>query len=174
MNIDDLDGVVEKIEAEGHEVFTLADQLDDFKRNFLVLDSLRGAVGAVALIVAGLGIINTMVTSIPERTREIGVMKAIGGSDGDIRRIFLVEAGTIGVAGGAFGVLLGWLVTRIANAIANAYIRPQGFDPVNLFHIPVWLVAGAVVFSVGVSLLAGVYPAMRAARVDPVRALRHD
>lgn len=173
-NIDDLDAVVAEVEEMGFEVFTLADQLDEFKRNFMILDALLGAVGVVALIIAGLGIINTMVTSILERTREIGVMKAIGGSESDIARIFFVEAATIGVLGGVFGVALGWLVTRIANAIANAYIRPQGFEPVNLFHIPLWLIAGALAFSVGVSLLAGLYPAVRASRVDPVKALRHD
>lgn len=74
----------------------------------------------------------------------------------------------------AFGLALGWVVTRIANAVANHYLRPQGVPEVDLFYMPVWLIAGALVFSVGVSLLAGLYPASRAARVDPVQALRHD
>jgi putative ABC transport system permease protein len=115
-----------------------------------------------------------MVTSILERTREIGIMKAIGGSEGDIRKIFFVEAATIGVIGGVFGLILGWVVTRIANVIANSYLRPEGFAPVDFFFIPLWLIMGAIAFAVGVSLLAGVYPAVRAARVDPVQALRHD
>ncbi len=123
---------------------------------------------------AALGIINTMVTSILERTREIGVMKAIGGSERDIRWIFFSEAATIGFFGGAFGLALGWVVTRIANAVANHYLRPQGVPEVDLFYMPLWLIAGAMAFAVGVSLLAGLYPATRAARVDPVQALRHD
>ncbi len=115
-----------------------------------------------------------MVTSILERTREIGVMKAVGGSETDIRWIFFSEAATIGLVGGAFGLALGWTVTRIANTVANHYLRPQGVPEVDLFYMPIWLIAGALVFSVGVSLLAGFYPASRAARVDPVQALRHD
>jgi len=170
----DVEGISEEIEAMALNAVTLSDQLDDFRRGFLIMDTILGAIGAVALIVAALGITNTMVTSILERTREIGIMKALGGTEGEIRAVFLVEAGTIGIVGGALGLLLGWGVTRIANVVANAYLRPEGFAAVDLFHLPLWLIAGAVGFSVLVSLIAGVYPAGRAARVDPVRALRHD
>ncbi|MBN2566205.1 MAG: ABC transporter permease, partial [Candidatus Eisenbacteria bacterium] len=170
----DLSPVREAIEGMGYGVIAVADQLEEIKQSFLIMDALLGTVGTIALIVAALGIINTMVTSILERTREIGVMKAIGGSEGDIRGIFFAEAATIGLAGGTFGLVLGWAVTRIANAVANHYLRPQGVPEVELFHIPIWLIAGAIAFSVGVSLLAGLYPASRAAAVDPVKALRHD
>ncbi len=170
----DLGPVRDAVEEMGYGVIAIADQLEEFKRNFLIMDALLGAVGTVALIIASLGIINTMVTSILERTREIGVMKAIGGSEGDIRKIFFVEAATIGVLGGIFGLILGWVVTRISNVIANSYLRPEGFAAVDFFFIPLWLIAGAIAFAVAVSLLAGVYPAVRAARVDPVQALRHD
>jgi putative ABC transport system permease protein len=138
------------------------------------MDAVLGAVGTIALIVAALGIINTMVMSILERRREIGVMKAIGGSENDIKMIFIVEAGTIGFVGAVLGLLLGWVVTRIANFVANSYLLPEEAPLINLFHFPAWLVAGAVAFSVVVSLAAGLYPAVRAARVDPVTALRHD
>ena len=115
-----------------------------------------------------------MVMSILERTREIGVMKAIGGSDGDIRRIFLVEAAAIGFMGGVGGVTLGWLVGRVINFGANVYIKNQGGDAGNLFALPMWLIAGALGFSVLVSLVAGSYPAARAAKLNPMQALRHD
>ena len=170
----DVTPVREAVEEMGFGVLAVVDQLEEIKQSFLIMDALLGAVGAIALIVAALGIINTMVTSILERTREIGVMKAIGGSETDIRWIFFSEAATIGFLGGAFGLALGWGVTRIANAVANHYLRPQGVPEVDLFYMPVWLVAGAMAFAVGVSLLAGLYPATRAARVDPVQALRHD
>jgi putative ABC transport system permease protein len=173
-SMEDLSSVRETIEGMGYGVIAVTDQLEEIKRSFLIMDALLGTVGTIALIVAALGIINTMVTSILERTREIGVMKAIGGSEGDIRWIFFSEAATIGLAGGALGLVLGWAVTRIANAVANHYLRPQGVPQVELFHIPLWLIAGALAFSVGVSLLAGLYPASRAAAVDPVKALRHD
>jgi len=173
-SIDDLEPARAVVDSLGFGVLAIADELEEFRRNFLIFDSLLGAVGTIALIVASLGIVNTMVTSILERTREIGIMKAIGGSEIDIRRIFFVEAATIGVLGGVLGVLLAWVVTRIANVVANAHMRPEGFAEVDFFYLPGWLILGAIGFSIAVSLLAGVYPAMRAARVDPVKALRHD
>lgn len=163
-----------RLEAMGVGVFTIADQLKEIKRVFLIINSILGAIGAIALIVAGLGIINTMVMSILERTREIGIMKAIGGSEYEIRLIFFVEAAVIGFIGAIAGLVLGWVVTKIANLIVNTQLIPEGVEPVNMFYFPLWLIAGAVIFSILVSLAAGVYPAIRAARIDPVKALRHD
>src|SRR5262245_34611330 len=101
-------------------------------------------------------------------------MKAIGGSDADIRKIFLVEASAIGLLGGAAGIALGWAVSRAINFGANVYIRSQGGTEVNLFSLPLWLIGAAIGFSWVVSLIAGSYPARRAARLDPIQALRHD
>jgi len=173
-NADDLEPARSAIEAMGFSVVALADQLKEFRRSFLIIDALLGAIGVVAIVIAALGIVNTMVTSILERTREIGVMKAVGGGEGDIMRIFFVEAGAIGVIGGAFGVALGWAVTRVGNVVVNHYLRREGLPPADLFDMPVWLVLGAVAFSLVVTLVAGLYPALRAARVDPVAALRHE
>ena len=169
-----MDEVKASLDAMDVGVFTIADQLEEIKRGFLILDSILGAIGVIALIVAGLGIINTMVMSILERTREIGIMKAIGGSEKEIKMIFFVEAAVIGFVGAIFGLFLGWLVTRVANMVMNAQIIPDGMDPVNLFYFPLWLIFGAIAFSILISLAAGLYPAIRAARIDPVRALRHD
>jgi ABC-type antimicrobial peptide transport system permease subunit len=166
--------VKKRIEDMGYGVISIADQLEDFKKGFLIFDTLLGAVGTIALLVAALGIINTMVMSILERTREIGIMKAVGGGESDIRGIFFVEAGVIGFVGGVFGLGLGWLVTRIANVIANLVVAKQGGPHMDFFYIPLWLILGAMAFSICVSLLAGLYPAMRASRVNPVEALRHD
>jgi putative ABC transport system permease protein len=170
----DLPAVQAAIDTLGFGVISVADQLDSFKKGFVIFDTLLGAVGTIALVVASLGIINTMVMSILERTREIGIMKAVGADENDIKGIFFVEAGVIGFLGGVFGLGLGWLVTRIANAIANIYIAKQGGGHADLFYIPPWLILGAMGFSILVSLLAGLYPAVRAARVNPVEALRHD
>jgi len=166
--------VKEEIEKMGFGTFTIMDQLKEIQQGFLIMDSLLGAVGIIALVVAALGITNTMVMSILERTREIGIMKAIGGSEREIKGIFFIEAAIVGFLGGVFGLVLGWIVTRIANLVANAFIARQGGPHVELFYIPFWLILGAIAFSILVSLLAGLYPATRAARVDPVEALRHD
>jgi putative ABC transport system permease protein len=158
----------------GYGAFSINDALQGAKRAFIILDIVLSLIGSIALAVSSLGIMNTMVMSILERTREIGVMKAIGASDGDIRRIFLVEASTIGVLGGAAGVALGWVVGRVINFAANIYIQRQGGEPGNLFSLPLWLIASAIGFSWLVSLLAGSYPARRAAKLNPIQALRHD
>ena len=170
----DAEDVQKKIRDMGFSAFSLNDALQGARRAFIILDILLGLVGSIALVVASLGIVNTMVMSILERTREIGVMKAIGADDGDVRRIFLLEASTIGLAGGVVGVILGWVVGRAINFGANVYIEQQGGTTGQLFSLPWWLVAGALAFSAAVSLLAGSYPASRAARLDPIRALRHD
>jgi putative ABC transport system permease protein len=172
--IDEIDPVRKKIKKMGLQTYAIVDELDQMKRGFLLMDSILAAVGTIALIVAALGIINTMLMSILERTREIGIMKAIGGSEKDIRLIFFAEAAAIGLLGAAFGLLLGWGVTKLANYIANTSILPVNELPVNLFWFPAWLIAGAVAFSIVISLIAGLYPAIRAARIDPVKALRHD
>jgi len=166
--------VEDQIRKKGFSAFSLNDALQGAKRGFIILDIVLSLIGSIALTVSSLGIMNTMVMSILERTREIGIMKAIGGSDGDIRRIFLIEASAIGLFGGLTGVVLGWIVGRIINLGANVYIQTQGGTAGNLFSLPLWLIGGAVGFSVTISLIAGSYPAARAARLDPIRALRHD
>ncbi|HEX6464189.1 MAG TPA: FtsX-like permease family protein, partial [Vicinamibacterales bacterium] len=166
--------VEDEIKKKGLSAFSLNDALQGAKRAFIILDIVLSLIGSIALAVSSLGIVNTMVMSILERTREIGIMKAIGGSDGDVRRIFLIEASAIGGLGGIAGVLLGWAVGRVVNIAANVYIQQQGGEPGNLFSLPLWLIGGAIGFSVFVSLLAGSYPAGRAAKLNPIEALRHD
>jgi putative ABC transport system permease protein len=166
--------IEDKIKAMGLSAFSLTDALQGAKRVFIILDIVLSLIGSIALAVSSLGIVNTMVMSILERTKEIGIMKAIGASDGDIRRIFLVEASVIGCVGGVAGVALGWLVGRAINLGANIYIQSQGGTAATLFSLPWWLVAGALGFSILVSVIAGSYPANRAARLEPMQALRHE
>jgi putative ABC transport system permease protein len=166
--------VEDAIKKKGLSAFSVNDALQGAKRAFIILDIVLSLIGSIALAVSSLGIVNTMVMSILERTREIGIMKAIGGSDADVRRIFLIEASAIGCLGGIAGVALGWAVGRIINFGANIYIQQQGGAAGNLFSLPFWLIGGAIGFSIVISLLAGSYPAGRAARLDPIQALRHD
>ena len=166
--------VQEQVRTLGFSAFSLNDTLEGAKRAFLILDIVLALIGSIALAVSSLGIMNTMVMSILERTREIGIMKAIGGSDADVRRIFLIEASAIGLLGGTAGVVLGWVVGRAINFGANVYIQQQGGTSGNLFSLPFWLIGAAIGFSIAVSLVAGSYPAARAAKLDPIQALRHD
>ncbi len=170
----DVEDLEKAIKDMGFQTFSLVDAMKGAKRDFILMDIFLSLIGSIALTVASLGIVNTMVMSILERTREIGIMKAIGGGDSDVRNIFLVEAAAIGLAGGVFGVLLGWGASRAINYGANLYIQSQGGTTANLFSLPWWLVLGGISFAVAVSLIAGSYPASRAARLDPIQALRHD
>ena len=170
-DVEDLEKVIKDM---GFQTFSLVDALKGAKRDFILMDIFLSLIGSIALTVASLGIVNTMVMSILERTREIGIMKAIGGSDADVRKIFLVEAAAIGLAGGVAGILLGWGASRAINYGANLYIQSQGGTTANLFSLPWWLILGGIGFSITVSLIAGSYPASRAAKLDPIQALRHD
>jgi putative ABC transport system permease protein len=170
----DLETVRSRIHDMGFATFALADQFDQITRGFYLLDMVLAAVGMIAIVVAALGIVNTMVMSILERTREIGIMKAVGAGDADIKRIFFFESGGIGLLGGAAGCLLGWATSLVINRIVNVYAARQGMPFIDYFAFPFWLFLGAVGFSLLVSLVSGIYPARRAARVDPVVALRHD
>jgi putative ABC transport system permease protein len=174
-SIGGLESVGSRVREMGFTTFALADQFAEVTRAFYLMDMVLAAVGMIAIVVAALGIVNTMVMSILERYREIGVMKAVGASDGDIKRIFFFESGAIGLLGGAAGCLLGWATSLVINRVVNFYAaRQAGVPYVDYFAYPIWLFLGAVAFAVLVSLVAGLYPARRAARVDPVVALRHD
>lgn len=169
-----LEAVKTRVREMGFRTFALADQFQEIRRGFLYLDMVLAAVGMIALFVASLGIVNTMVMSILERRREIGLMKAVGARDADVRQVFFVESATIGFLGGIAGCGLGWAVSRAINGIVNALLARQGVVRIDYFAFPAGLFAGAVAFAILVSLLAGLFPAHRAARVDPVSALRHD
>ncbi|HEV7842917.1 MAG TPA: ABC transporter permease [Pyrinomonadaceae bacterium] len=167
--------VRDRINALGFGSFSILDQLEQLRTVFLIMNSALGLLGGISLLVASFGIANTMIMSILERTREIGIMKAIGAEDREIKLIFFVEAGVIGLTGGILGVLAAWGIDGVANRLAYRFIlQPQGAAYLDFFAIPAFLWLGAILFAVLVSILAALYPAARAARIDPVKALRHD
>lgn len=170
----DVQSVEDAIKKMGFNTFSITDATKSLRRFFAVLDLFLGIFGSLALAVASIGIVNTLVMAILERRREIGIMKAIGASDADVRGLFFAEAGTMGIFGGIIGVALGWTLGRIINAGTNVYLKRQHFPPEQIWYVPWWLVSGAIVFAVVVSLLSGLYPAARAARLDPVQALRYE
>jgi putative ABC transport system permease protein len=169
-----VDAVKTQLESMGFGTFAMADQIEEIKSSFLYMDMFLLAIGMIAIVVASLGIINTMVMSILERYSEIGVMKAVGASNRDIEKIFFFESGVIGILGGIFGLILGWIVSQIINQVANFLLARQGIPFIEYFDFPWWLILGSVGFAVLVSMVSGIYPAIRASRVDPVVALRHD
>jgi putative ABC transport system permease protein len=166
--------VVEKqIKEMGFQTETLLARVKQIREAFLIMDLVLTAVGTVALVVAGLGIINTLLMAVLERYREIGTYKALGASDGDVRLIFLAEAGLVGLTGGLGGLAMGRVVAWVIEIVVNSIARNRGIDePIVAFAFPFLLLAGAVLFAIAVSLVSGVYPAMRAARIDPIQALR--
>jgi len=173
-NTSQIQGVQEAIKKMGFNTFSIVDATRSLRRFFAVLDLFLGIFGSLALAVASLGIVNTLVMAILERRREIGIMKAIGASDGDVKKLFFVEAGVMGFFGGLAGVLLGWTIGKLINWGTNIYLVRQELPPETIWAVPWWLVAGAIVFAVVISLCSGLYPAARAARLDPVQALRYE
>jgi putative ABC transport system permease protein len=166
--------VKDTIQNMGFRTFSFVDRLEELQDFFFYFDLALGMIGMIALVVAALGIINTMVMSIIERTREIGILISLGADQADIRRLFLVQASVIGAAGAIFGIICGWIGTRIVSEIAQVIMVNRGLQRFEFFDFPLWLVIAALIVGITVSLLAGLYPAARAARVNPVDALRSE
>ena len=173
-NPNQVPAVEDGIKKMGFSAFSVVDASRSMRQFFAVLDGFLAIFGSLALAVASIGIVNTLVMAILERRREIGIMKALGASDADVRGLFFAEAGAMGLVGGAVGVTLGWAIGRLINFGMNIYLERQHFPPAQIWSVPLWLVLSAITFSIVVSLLSGLYPASRAARLDPVQALRYE
>jgi len=166
--------VEDSIKVMGFTAFSLLDASKSLSLVFTVFDLFLGIFGSLALVVASLGIVNTLVMAILERRREIGILKALGASDRDVRRLFFVEAGAMGSLGGLLGICIGWLIGHAINFGTNVYLKGRNLPTISVTAVPWWMVAAAIVFSIAVSLAAGIYPASRAASLDPVEALRYE
>jgi putative ABC transport system permease protein len=166
--------IEDAIKNMGFATFSLLDATRNLRLFFTIFDLLLGIFGSLALAVATLGIINTLVMAILERRREIGILKALGAADRDVKQLFFVEAGVMGSFGGVCGVGMGWLIGRGVTWGTNLYLQRQSLPAAHVFSVPWWLVLGAIAFAVVVSLAAGLYPATRAARLNPVEALRYE
>jgi ABC-type antimicrobial peptide transport system permease subunit len=176
-DLSQIEAVENEIRTRGFNFQKFGNQIEDIRRIFMIVNATFALIGGIALLVASFGISNTMIMSIRERTREIGIMKAIGGSNGEIMRIFFVEAILIGITGGILGAIAGWGTDRLLNAMANRYVEQhvqRAIRYIEFFNIPWYLIAGAILFAVLVSLIAAIYPALAAARVDPIKALRYE
>ena len=169
-----VDAIEDAIKKMGFGAFSLLDASKSLKIFFGVFDLILGLFASLALAVATLGIVNTLVMAILERRREIGVLKALGASDGDVKTLFFFEAGVMGFLGGIGGVIFGWLIGRALNLATNIYLKRRELPSIEISTVPVWLVFIAIVFAIVISLAAGLYPASRASKLNPVEALRYE
>jgi putative ABC transport system permease protein len=171
--------VRDQIIALGFQANTMLDFVQGINNFYKVLQVVLGGVGAIALLVAAIGIANTMAMSILERTREIGLMKAVGATNRDVLSLFLGEAAGIGFIGGLGGVLIGWLAGQGLNVIAIVYLAQQaasqgGIPPSVAVYTPLWLPLFVLAFSIFMGMVSGLYPALRAATMIPVLALKYE
>ena len=171
--------ISEQITNMGFQAFTPQSFVEGINNFYVILQFIFGGVGAIALLVAAIGIANTMAMSILERTREIGLMKAVGATNRDVLAIFLGEAAGIGFLGGLGGVLIGWLAGQGINVIALVYLANQageqgGMPPSIAVYTPFWLPLFALIFSTIIGMISGLYPALRAATMIPVIALKYE
>lgn len=162
-----------KIKEMGFQAYSLADGLEYMENATKGIKATLGGIGAVSLFVAALGITNTMVMSIYERTKEIGVMKVLGADLRDIRKLFLFEAGLIGFFGGVIGLVLSLIISEIINAVGmNITTIGYGGESSTISYIPLWLSGLSIVFSTVVGIAAGFYPANRAMNLSALEAIR--
>ena len=171
--------IADQIVAMGFQAFTMQSFVEGLNNFYMVLQVIFGGMGAIALLVAAIGIANTMTMSILERTREIGLMKAVGATNRDVLSIFLGEAAGIGFLGGLGGVVIGWLAGQALNVLAIVYLANQstqqgGPPPSVAVYTPAWLPLFALAFATLIGMISGLYPALRAATMIPVQALKYE
>lgn len=162
------------IREMGFEAYSLSDALDFIKEQAAIIQAVLGGIGAISLLVAAIGITNTMIMSIYERTREIGVMKVIGASLKDIRDLFLFESALIGLLGGSLGIAFSYLLSFLLNKFgAQAFGEALGmYGATKISVIPFWLVLAAMAFSALIGVLSGYFPARRAMNLSALEAIR--
>ncbi len=172
VKVDDLDNVLDvqqQIKDMGYEAYSNAEYLEGNKNQALIIQGVLGGIGGVSLLIAAIGITNTMIMSIYERTREIGVMKVLGAKLKDIKNLFLFEAAMIGLIGGIMGLGLSVGVSKIINKIFLNMMGEMFADGIS--YIPFYLMAGALVFATLIGIISGYYPARRAMKLSALKAI---
>lgn len=182
-DINDVEGVSKQLRDMGFRPSSLNDYLKSMQTTSRMIQGILGGIGAISLFVAALGITNTMVMSIYERTKEIGVMKVLGANLKDIRSMFLLEAGLIGLFGGIVGLLISFILSLLMNTVlapimgvflSSVSSMGGGGDVSTVSIIPLWLIPASLAFSTGIGVLAGYYPARRAMRLSALESLKNE
>lgn len=166
--------VVAKIESTGYGAAAGQEEVDAQATAFAIIGAVLGGIGGIALLVAAIGVINTMVMATLERTREIGIMRAIGATKRTVRRLFTVEAGVLGFMGGVFGVAISVGVAVALNQVLNQQLADSGITDRDIVSIPPHIALIVIAATTLIGMLAGRLPARRAANLDPVEALRYE
>ncbi len=177
--VDDMNNVTDvqaEINSLGYQTWASAELLEDVQEQMGMIQAVLGGIGAVAFLVAAIGISNTMVMSTYERTREIGIMKVLGCKLSNIMTLFLTEAAIIGFAGGVFGIALSLGLSKIMNMLSDSgalamFSMGEGI-PISI--IPIWLIVGGIVFSTLVGVISGFYPALRATKLSALDAIKNE
>lgn len=165
--------VQEKIKQMGYNTYSMADELDNVQEMSNTIQLILGGIGAVSLLVSAIGIANTMIMSIYERTKEIGVMKVLGCIVTDIRKLFLFESSIIGLLGGTVGLGLSYGISYILNKYAPEIGESIGiYSGYDISIIPLWLAVSALVFSMLIGIISGLYPARKATKIRAIEAMR--
>jgi putative ABC transport system permease protein len=179
LEVDDTENVKavqQEIRDSGLNANSAVEYIEREEFVYLIGLSAMSVVALVALVVAAIGITNTMLMSVLERVREIGIFKAVGARDGQVLALFLMEGALIGLVGGLLGLAAAWGISYPADAWLSGQVKQRLSIELDgsLFAFPWWLIAGGPLFAVVVTTLAALYPARRAVRIDPVGALRHE
>jgi putative ABC transport system permease protein len=157
--------------------------MEGVENQAFIVQAVLGGIGAITLLVATIGIANTMVMAIYERTREIGVMKVIGATGADVMMMFLMEAGLIGICGGVLGLACSVGASKAINYFGAEYMAQNmgyggfmgiGVPGYDISVIPPYLMLFALVFSFCIGIIAGIYPARRASKLSPILAIRNE
>lgn len=173
-NKESVDITKKQLENLGFKTTTLKDTVDQINQFFTIFQLILLSFGVIAVIVAALGMFNTLTISLLEKTREISFMKVLGTERKDIWRLFLGEAIIIGLLGTSLGILTGTLIGSGLNNFLIDLAQKTGNKPVEIFYTPITFILIIFTVSITISILTGIYPAYRATRIDPLEAMRYE
>ncbi|MBM3638623.1 MAG: ABC transporter permease [Actinobacteria bacterium] len=173
-NKDNADAIVDEVKKLGYGAAAGQEEINAQSQAFTILGAVLGGIGGIALLVAAIGVINTMVMATLERTREIGIMRATGATKRTVRSLFTVEAGALGFMGGVFGILPSFGVAILLNGVLNQQLEDGGISERNIVSIPPQIAIVVILVTTLIGMIAGRLPARRAANLDPVEALRYE